>query len=136
MAKITTYLFIMAGLIILFSVTGIVGIAVSDKTTFLNALYNWKDMDQSDLVSIVGVCLLALAVTGTITLGFTSSGLEKSAIYLLTTALLAFGWDFLIVAKTIANQCLVCSAIATLFFAPFMVMFVISLIDWWRGDYT
>jgi len=136
MGKLTNYLWVMGGLVILFYVSGIAGSVGGDAPTFLNLLINWKDMDTSSLVTTVIVAFAALAVGGFIAIGYSAGVLEKVAIYTLTVVLLGFGWDFLVVAKTLANQCLVCGWIATLIFAPFLIMFVISVVEWWRGDYT
>jgi len=139
MGKSYTYLWVMGGLVILFYISGITGTLSPDNPSFLDILVNWKDIDTSMLVTGKLGFLFALSALGTaglIYIGFGSTILEKAAIYGFTTLMLAFGWDFLAVAKAVANECEVCSWIATLLFAPFMVMFVISLIDWWRGDYT
>jgi len=136
MGKLTSYLWVMGGLVILFYVSGIAGSVGGDAPTFLNLLTNWKNMDTSDLVTTILVAFAALATAGFIAIGYSAGVLEKAAIYLLTLALLGFGWDFLLVAKTLSNQCVPCAAIATLIFAPFMFMFAIAAVEWWRGDYN
>ena len=138
MGKIITMVMVMSGLMLLFYFGGLLQEATingecegqTPNSKLLNILLQPECMKDSTIGrktilvigSVAGVLVIAAAVfIPNIELAIMGS----LAIYFFTLL-----WDFMVVFQKVYN---VAPALAILFFGPFMFVFIITIIDWWRG---
>jgi hypothetical protein len=127
MGKVATMLTIMSGLMLLFYFTGLTSGA---PNAFMTLLLNPSNFAFSTFWTTFLGASVALIVFG----GFVASILYMNPHLIVMGALLSsmigFLNDFMIVANKVisTNQ-----MIGLLIFSPFAVLFVISIIEWWRG---
>ncbi len=138
MSKIVTLVVIMTGLMLLFYFTGLVQEETDDGTCegqtpnskLLNILLQPDCMKDSTvgaktllvIGSVAGVLIIAAAVF--------IPNIELAIMGSLTIYFLTLLWDFMVVFQKVWEYNRV---FAVLFFGPFMFIFIITMIDWWRG---
>ncbi len=139
MSKIITMTVIMTGLMLLFYFGGLVQEETDDGTCegqtpnskLLNILLQPECMKDSTigkktiltLGSVAGVLVLAAAI---FIPNFELMVMGGFAIYFFTLL-----WDFFVVFQRV-NE--VAPVLSILLFAPLTVVFIIVIIDWWRGQ--
>lgn len=125
MGKLTTYIIVMSGLMLLFYFTGLLDNTVN--STFLDLILNPESIRNSDLnlqilLALEGILATSLvvgfAVAGNIELGLRSA----FAIFLMNLL-----WDFLRVFGEIYIESPV---IALLLFSPLLLLYAITLMEW------
>lgn len=130
MSKMMTWMGFMGGIMLLFYFFGILSGTIS--STLLDAVLNPQNLESSPLyLQVISVSTLVFAAVSAL---FARS--EKSEffyIFPIVTILFTFGWDFLVVYQTLAAVSEIGGVIAILFFGPIMLMYVISVVEWWRG---
>lgn len=144
MTKLTKYLVIIAGLVLLFHFSGLTtqcgedGLCQSQtpSSVLLNLLLNIKNLPETGLSSFTnkGIAILEGIVAAAIIVGaiaFRNPELVLVGSY--TILLFNLGWDILYVFLVIANLNIV---IALLLFSPIMIVFLPTIIEWWRGVTT
>lgn len=127
MSKLTNYIFLMTGILLLMHFTGLV--EGTPNSALFNLVMNPENIPNSGLyntiLAIVGV-VMALSV---ITLGFVQKT-DFILIATMITILFSFGWDFLVVFQKLNS---INHVLALLIFSPLMIVYVITVVEWWRG---
>jgi len=138
MSKIITMAMIMTGLMLLFYFGGLTQTETDDGTCegqtpnskLLNILLQPECMKESTIGrktlavigSVTGVMIIAAAVF--------IPNIELAIMGALAIYFFTLLWDFMVVFQKVYA---VAPVLAILLFAPFMFIFVITIIDWWRG---
>lgn len=128
--KFTNYFMFMAGLTLLFYFFGLVDGGATD--TFINLLLNIQNLSTSVLIAIfIGGSGLAAGVlkvaAGSAFLGFRA---DLVVFAVAVVPLLGFGYDFLVVFSTIAA---INGVFAILVLSPLILLYVFTVLEWWRG---
>lgn len=133
MSKMIGWMSLMGGTILLFYFGGLVSGTIT--STLLDVVLNPQNLQNSPLMlKILSVGAAVIAVVST----FVARN-QNSDFYLLfpvVTILFTFGWDFLVVYQTIQASSEAGAFIAVLIFGPMMLMYIISVLEWWRGVST
>jgi hypothetical protein len=131
-SKMVTWIGLMAGIML---VCYFGGVMPDDATTgaLLSIVLNPGSLENTDWVNIViGNGLIALGVTlGTVALARFTPG-DFYVVIPFVSVLFSFGWDFLQVFLALFALGGVSSGIAVLIFGPIMVMYLVSVVEWWR----
>lgn len=128
MGKATTYLLVMSGLMLLFYFGGLIEQSGSVTSTLLTLVVNPENLQYSFFVT--STILGALSLGAAIVVGVLTKDVQLAAMFTITSYLLNLGWDFLQVFGVIAGENRV---IAVLIFAPLMFIYVITMVEFWRG---
>lgn len=135
MAKTLTIIGMMGGVVLLFYFSGLLTDTAS--SIFLDLLLNPERFQTAStvtkIISAIGILI------GISTLVFRNNNGVAIDQYLMIPFIelfLSFGWDFLKVYQQIASVGEVGKVVAILFFGPLMIMYIISLVEWWRGVET
>lgn len=135
MAKTLTLIGIMSGIVLLFYFGGLVTDTAS--SVLLDLLLSPDRFQASSL--IVKVIAVVGTLIGISTLLFRNNngvGLDQYLMVPFIELFLSFGWDFLTIYQNISSVGPVAQVVAVLVFGPLMLMYVISVIEWWRGVET
>ena len=126
MGKLTTYVLIMSGSVLLFYFTGILG--DTPNSTFLNLLMSPESLQTSGFV-IQATAVLQGVVIGGLFIGALAFGnveaLFKAAF---TLYLLNLLWDFIVIFNAIRSANTI---LALLFFVPILFLFFMTILEWW-----
>jgi hypothetical protein len=122
MGKLIYYLGLMTGLTLLFHITGI----MQTSNPLLSLLLSPQTMNVS-LGTIIGAISISV---GAIVIGFVTKDLDKAAMAVIVPSVLLWLWDFKEVYNKVEEQN---GIFALLIFSPFFFIFIMSMIDWWRG---
>lgn len=123
MGKLTTFILIMSGLMLLFYFTGLI-----PNNPFLNLLLSPEDMTTTEFYITLTT---AIAVgLGAIVIGFITKNLELAAMAVFVPIMITLMWNFISVYNKMAS---VNKVIAIILFAPLLFMFLVTMLDWWRG---
>lgn len=143
MAKIATYIMVMAGLVLLFHFTGLTNecgedglcTLTSPTSILLNMALSPEEISLSNLlgdlsfISKIAASLAGVAIGVAILAGLYQR--PDIAIFAGIVALLVtFGADFLSVFNRLRE---VNPYIAILVFGPIMILYMLTVIEWWRG---
>ena len=144
MGKFTTYMIMMAGLVLLFHFTGLTQQCDDDglcegktpNSDLLGLLLSPDDMPNRNLTDFSDEALLifeGLAAVA-ISVGFFVSGKPELAL-VGPFAIFFFnlGWDILFVIVEVSKENPV---LAILIFSPLLLVFITTIIEWWRGIST
>lgn len=131
MSKVTTMLMVMSGVSLLFYLTGILsGTATSTLLSLVLNPGGWQT--TSTWLTIAGV-ITAVTAAGAIALVRGTTIPDYVALTPIVVLLFAFGWDFLVVYQKLSESGGVAGGVfALLLFGPLMLMYVLSVIEWWR----
>ena len=131
MGKVTNYLAFIGGLILLFTMAGI---AVESPTGWLLGFMNNPTLwSTSSLLAKIGGAFALVAVSGitvTALVAFRDPTILRAPVALF---LLSTGWDIVGIHDVLAR---VNPKLALLLTAPLMLVYVISLFEWWSGSDT
>lgn len=126
--KLTTYIVIMSGMILLFYFAGLID--NSANSTLLTMLLEPSGFQNSPL-ALRAIVALELIIGTAIVVGFAIAGNVELGI-MSTFAIYLFNllWDFIIVFNKVreANP-----VIAILLFSPLIILYIVTIIEWWRG---
>jgi len=138
MGKLTTYIIMMSGLMLLFYLTGLIQECTNDglcETTtpnsqLLNLVLKPQDISLTTLETNVELAIAGVGVVLVIAAGLFIGNVELAVMGSLSIYLISLFLDFLAVFNRIreANPVL-----ALLFFAPIMFMYILIVAEWWRG---
>ncbi len=138
MSKLITMANIMTGLVLLFYFTGLNQEITEDGTCegqspfskLLNLLLQPECMKDSTLG--VKTIIIAGSVAGVLVIAAALfiPNIELAIMGSFTIYLFTILWDFVVVFQKVFA---VSPVLAILFFGPFMFIFTIIMIDWWRG---
>lgn len=141
MAKFTTYLIIMTGLVLLFHFTGLTQECGDDglcKTTTPNSALLALLLSPEDFQNTSLTLKILLAIQGllaaAIVVGFAIGGnIELGVMSIPSIFLFNLMWDFLAVFDKASS---VNPVFAILLFAPLLIAWVTTSLEWWRGVTT
>ena len=130
MGKLTTYILVMSGLMILFYFTGL--LENTGSSTLLDMLLNPAEYSSEDSEFSVQLLLVlgGIATAGIIVIGIVTHNVELALMGTIAIWILNLLWDFLAVFNKVYSSNPV---IAILLFSPVLFLFGITIIEWWRG---
>lgn len=128
MGKLTTYILIMSGLMLLFYFSGL--IQNTGNSSLLTILLNPFDFPNISFTAKLIALLEGIGAAG-LTIGLFVSGKPELAIIApMIIYLFNLGWDFLAVYAKVAETNPV---IGMLLFSPLFVVYVMAFAEFWRG---
>lgn len=131
MGKLTTYLLGMTATIIIFYLFGLVQNTFSSM--ILDLLFNPTNLQNSALwIKIIGIG--ASAATFLITIYGVATKNDLLVVAPMIVVLLNFLADYLVVYNLVVSY--THWAVGLLFISPFMVLYMFTVIEWWRGITT
>ncbi len=140
MGKLTTYLVIMSGLMLLFYFGGLLPTECGEdglcevntpSGKLLTLLLRPENMRTSTVGDYVIGIIAGLAAVGSLVLGgFLYERLEYAAIASFLVFLIVILWDFIAVFNVIREAAPV---LAILFFTPFLLVFTLTILEFMRG---
>jgi len=131
MGKFGSYVVMMSGLVLLFYVMGIID--QTPNSTLLKLLLSPADFQNSAL-SVKAIVAIELILASAIVVGFAVAGnIELGVMVSFTIFLFNTLWDFISVYSSIASYNLI---LGTLLFSPLIMLFVVTMLEWWRGITT
>ena len=130
MGKLTTYVLVMSGLMLLFYFSGLLEGTVS--STLLTIILNPQSFGSTEgtLYLYITAALLGVTAVGSIIVGILTKNIELAVISPLAIWLLSLFFDFIRVFQEVFAENPV---IAVLLFSPIMFLWFITIVDWWRG---
>jgi len=129
MGKATMFTLMFAGLILVFYFTGL--LQDTPNSVLLNLLLNPTALPTSSLLSQVALAVGGVVTAGVIIVGIFTGNLELAVMGSLTIWLLGVFWDILKVFSIVKDS--VDSSIALLLFSPLFIVWVMTMVEWWRG---
>ena len=128
MGKLTTYMIIISGLLLLFHLGGLVD--ETPNSEILTAVLSPQNLQDTSfgLKAVVAIQFIGLA--GAVVLGIRGGNVELAASSAFAIFLLNAFWDLTVVFNVIRN---VNEVMALLIFSPIMILFIITILEWWRG---
>ena len=126
MGKLTTYILIMSGLVLLFYFAGI--ITDTANTTFLNLLLGPESFRDSDLNIQTILVLEGVAAAGILAIAVLTRNLELAVRGVMAIFLLNLLWDFIMVFNAVKSENL---PMALLIFGPLLLLFYVTIVEWW-----
>lgn len=131
MVKFTRYVLVMSGLILLFYFGGL--LQQTPSSTFLNLILNPSSFQETPL-ALKAVLAIEGILASAIIVGFGIGGnLELGVMVSFSVFIFNSLWDFISVYQLVAA---VNPVIAILLFSPALFLFVITMLEWWRGVTT
>ena len=128
MGKLAIYILVMSGLVLLFYFTGL--LQDTGSSTLLTLVLDPEGFRNSDLNLKAIIVLEGLLATG-IVIGFAIAGnIELGIMGVFVIYLSNLLWDFIAVFNKVYS---VNPVIAILFFSPVLFLFVVTILEWWRG---
>jgi len=128
MGKLTTYILVMSGLMLLFYFSGLLDSTAN--STILNLLLNPESIKTSELDVQVILVLEGLLVGG-IVVGFAAAGnVELGVMGIFAIFMMNMLWDFLRVFSKVYS---INPVMALLLFSPILLLYAVTIIEWWRG---
>lgn len=122
----------MGGISLLFYFGGV--LTDTANSALLDMLLNPERFQTAELVT-KAIAALGILI-GISTLVFRQNNGAAIDQYLMISFVylfLSFGWDFLSIYQQISSVGPTAQVIATLIFGPIMIMYVMSIVEWWRG---
>ena len=131
MSRFTTIFILMLGLSLAFYFTGLLG--NTPNSLLLDLLLNPERINEKPLMITIIASISAVGIFGAVLLGFVTSNIQTTVMTTVVIALFNIGWDFLAVISKVMS---VNKVLGILLFAPFIVMYGIVMVDFWRGTDT
>ncbi len=128
MGKLTKYIIIMSGLVLLFYFSGLLD--QTAHSTLLNLLLDPVGLQNTSWVVKAIAAIEGIAVVGVIVGVAIAGRLELAVLAGFVAFAFNLFWDFVEVFSVIASANLV---IAILFFSPILLLYVVTILEWWRG---
>ncbi|KKN05004.1 hypothetical protein LCGC14_1091720 [marine sediment metagenome] len=131
MGKFANYLVLMSGLTILFYFAGLID--QTANSTLLNLLLDPSSFQDTTL-ALKAIIAIEAILASAIVVGFAIAGnIELGVMSSFSIFLFNLLWDFTAVfsAVSAANP-----VIAIIFFAPGIFLFIVTILEWWRGVTT
>lgn len=131
MGKLTKYLMIMSGTMILFYFMGLID--KTPNTIMLNFILDPASFQDSDLYLKIIAALELVAAASIIVGSLFAQRTELIITSTFTIFMFNLLWDFMSVFAVMANANIV---IALLLFSPIMVVYITTIMEWFRGIST
>jgi len=133
LGKLTNSIALMSGILLLFYFGGL--IPSTPTTALLNLALHPESLQGSVLWNtIIGVSSLVLGFTALVLGNFLNVDLYY--FWPLVIYFLNVGYDFMAIYQQIAGYSAVAAVFSVLLFGPLMIIYVIGLVEWWRGVET
>jgi len=134
MSKMTNWIAIMSGVMLLAYISGVLP---SDSATgfILSIVLNPENIkNMSVLTAVFGFSGLVgvIALAGSFVFNRQYS-VDLYIVLPMVTILLAIGYDFVRIYSMISSYGALPQVIGLLIFGPLMLMFIINVMEWWRG---
>jgi len=131
MGKLTTYLMIVTGILVLFHYSGIIG--ADEGSVLLSYVTNPTNLRNLDVSDIIELAIQGVVVGGIAIAAIATGNLEL----VMMSAVTIFFWNLLTDMLIIYNKIVLVNAnyvpIAVILIAvPFLVLLMV-IVDWWRG---
>lgn len=131
MSKVVTWVSIMGGVTMVMYLGGMIDGTAS--STFLDLMLNPQNIENSELVtSLLGITTVGIGILA----GLAKKFLNLPDYFLLipfASLLFSFMWDFMVIFQQMSALGGIQRAVTLLIFGPIVIMYVISVIEWWRG---
>jgi hypothetical protein len=130
MGKLLNFISLMSGLVLIFYFGGMLtGTATSELLSLSLDPSNLQNRDWVKIVFSVSAVVISLAST------FVSRSINSDFFLMIpfVTIFLNFGWDFLVIYQTLVAQSEISGLIGAMVFGPLMLMYVVAVVEWWRG---
>lgn len=128
MEKLSQYLLIMSGMVLVFYFMGL--ITDTSSSTLLTLLLSPEGFKNTSLMGLVGLSMSMVGFTTAVIVGFLNNNTELIVSYGAAILLLNYGWDFLKVYLVMYSANAV---LAILIFSPVLFLYTFTVFDWWRG---
>ncbi len=131
MGKFANYLVLMSGLTILFYFAGLIN--QTPNSTLLNLLLDPSSFQDTTL-SLKAIIAIEAILASAIVVGFALAGnIELGVMSGFSIFLFNLLWDFIAVFSVVsaANP-----VIAVILFSPGIFLFIVTILEWWRGVTT
>lgn len=128
MGKLTTYILVMSGLMILFYFAGL--LENTGSSTLLSMLLDPAGYKTSSLNTQIILVLTGIATAGIVVIGILTHNVELALMGSLAIWILNLLWDFIAVFNKVYSSNPV---IAVLLFSPTLFLFGVTVVEWWRG---
>ena len=128
MGKLTTYILVMSGLMILFYFAGL--LEDTGSSTLLSMLLDPAGYKTSSLNTQILLVLTGIATAGIIIIGIVTHNVEWALMGTLAIWILNLLWDFVSIFNKVYS---VNPVLAVLLFSPILFLFGITVVEWWRG---
>ncbi len=131
MGKFGTYIIIMSGLTLLFYMTGL--LPETANSVLLNFLLDPSAFQDSNL-SIKALLAIEAILASAIVVGFAVVGnIELGVMVSFSIAIFNILWDFIAIVTLVLS---INPALGLLVFSPLLFLFVVTMLEWWRGVTT
>lgn len=136
MGNFKTYILLMTAVILLFHLTGLIPEVTPNSLLIQTVLHPDQLLPSADnpsilpLASKILIIISLIGVGGIIASVFVTSISDTILFTTLTAYLFTLGWDFIVIYNRIND---VSPLFATLFIAPIFLMYVFTVIEFWRG---
>lgn len=128
MSRMLTFVAVMAGIVLLFNITGLV--SGTPNSALMNFVLEPQSFQSSTLFVKVVLAMQAAAGIGAIFVGFRTQSLTLVASTTFTIFLLNILVDFIVVYSVLAAEV---PWLALVIFGPLMIMYVVTAFDFWRS---
>jgi len=128
MGKLATYLVLMSGLTLLFYFFGLV--QNTGTSTLLTLVLSPENLENTSFSTLIISALSLAGILASVVLGFSNQNVELAATGTLAIFLFNLGWDFLSVFNRVRAQN---EPLALLIFAPLLLLYCVTIVEWWRG---
>ena len=132
MGKLTTYITILATIVIGFHLAGLVGDTPSSWLVGL-AMNPQDAFNHSFYTTIAGILILFGGVGAIIIGAFAPQRLDQAATIVATSMLFVVGWDLISIFNQIRNVTWLGNILSLFIIGPLMILYILTCIEWWRG---
>ncbi len=128
MGKLTTYILVMSGLMLLFYISGLLD--GTPNSVFFDLILNPENIRTSEINIQILLVLEGILALG-IVVGFAIAGnVEFGVMGVFSIFLMNLLWDFLRVFTKVYSTNPV---IALVLFSPILLLYAVTILEWWRG---
>ena len=139
MGKLTTYIMIMSGLMIMFYFGGLISDCTNDglcesttpNSLLLDHLMHPENIKSSTLATKITTAIALIGVGAAIILGFANRNIELAVTGAVATYLFTLLLDFIAVFNRLRA---IRPELAIIIFAPTLLLYCVTIIEWWRGQ--
>jgi hypothetical protein len=134
MGKFTNYILLLSGFFIIFYIFGLNDGATGSLIGLLLNIGSLKSyINSGQGWGAIGLIIGGLTTYGVVAIITRQFFSESLALATLLPFLLGFAYDFVVIYKSVAQ---ISSIIALLVLSPMIVVYVFTVIEWWRGVTT
>ena len=128
MGKMATYIIMLTGIMLLFHIAGL--IENTGNSELLNLALDPSSIADTPTYVVLLETFAVVIAAGVIIIGLIFNISELAIIAPMALYFLNMGWDFLAVFNKVKATSPI---IALLIFSPLLILWLVVIIDWWRG---